>query len=186
MGCVISKLQYLPYYKSSWHLMISISGTLPNWSGVYAIKMTQYQIILASLKTIIEKQDKSLILVDKVVKFLEHFKPLIDWVRLFFINQCFWNQLQHSIVNWEMAWNPRGCSPTLTILPAIQIIEKYDSWLEILMSNLHVKSSNKISVICFLFNLDKLENYDVPTFYEIEFQLDNFCWFYMPGPFSCC
>ncbi len=46
--------------------------------------MTQYQIILAHLKTIIEKQDKILILMDKVVKFLEHFKPLIDWVRLFF------------------------------------------------------------------------------------------------------
>ena len=44
------------------------------------VKMTQYQIILAHLKTIIENQDKILILMNKVVKFLEHFKPLIEWV----------------------------------------------------------------------------------------------------------
>ena len=51
--------------------------------------MTQYQILLANLKTVIEKQDKMFILMDKIFKFLEHFKPLIDWVRLFVINQLF-------------------------------------------------------------------------------------------------
>ena len=49
--------------------------------------MTQFQTILAHLKTIIENQDKILIFMNKVVKFLEQFKPLIDWVSLFLIYQ---------------------------------------------------------------------------------------------------
>ena len=47
--------------------------------------MTQYQIVLKTLKTILEKQDKMFILMEKIVKFLEHFKPLVDWVSLFLL-----------------------------------------------------------------------------------------------------
>ena len=46
--------------------------------------MGQYDIIMATLKTLMEKQDKLLILMEKIVKFIENFKPLIDWVRLFY------------------------------------------------------------------------------------------------------
>ena len=46
--------------------------------------MGQYEIIMATLKTLMEKQDKLLILMEKIVKFIENFKPLIDWVRLFY------------------------------------------------------------------------------------------------------
>ena len=55
--------------------------------------MEQYEIIMATLKTLMEKQDKMLILIEKIVKFLEHFQPLIDVVRLFFINLFFGNSL---------------------------------------------------------------------------------------------
>jgi hypothetical protein len=46
--------------------------------------MGQYEIIMATLKALMEKQDKMFILVEKIVKFIENFKPLIDWVRLFY------------------------------------------------------------------------------------------------------
>ena len=42
--------------------------------------MGQYETIIATLKAILEKQDKILILIGKIVKFVENFKPLIDWV----------------------------------------------------------------------------------------------------------
>ena len=46
--------------------------------------MGQYEMIMATLKASLEKQDKMLILMEKIVKFIENFKPLIDWVRLFY------------------------------------------------------------------------------------------------------
>ena len=46
--------------------------------------MGQYEMIMATLKTLMEKQDKLLILMEKIVKFIEIFKPLIEWVRLFY------------------------------------------------------------------------------------------------------
>jgi hypothetical protein len=51
--------------------------------------MGQYKIIMATLKTLMEKQDKMLILIEKIVKSIEIFKPLIEWVRLFLIYQSF-------------------------------------------------------------------------------------------------
>ena len=52
-------------------------------SGLYKME----QKILENVKIIIEKQDKILILTEKIIKFMEHFQPLIDWVRLFLLRQ---------------------------------------------------------------------------------------------------
>ena len=42
--------------------------------------MGQYKTKIDTLKAILENQDKILILIGKIVKFVENFKPLIDWV----------------------------------------------------------------------------------------------------------
>ena len=46
-------------------------------------------MIMSSLKAVLEKQDQTNILLEKIFKVLENFKPLIDWVRLFLIYQSF-------------------------------------------------------------------------------------------------
>ena len=51
--------------------------------------MGQYEIIMANLKAVLENQDKIIILLEKIFKFLENCKPHIDWVRLFLIYQSF-------------------------------------------------------------------------------------------------
>ena len=83
-------------YQTKW-----ILGNKKTLKEKHCFKMGQYEIILANLKTIIEKQDKIFILMSKIVKFLEHFKPLIDWVRLFFINLFFGNSLG---ILWGILW----------------------------------------------------------------------------------
>ena len=98
MGCVVSSFALFAiiiintfddlFFRKITKLKRILGNKKPS-KEKYCFKMTQYQIILANLKTIIEKQDKIFILMDKIVKFLEHFMPLIDWVRLFFINQHF-------------------------------------------------------------------------------------------------
>ena len=91
-------------YQTKW-----ILGNKKTSKEKHCFKMGQYEIILANLKTIIEKQDKIFILMDKIYKFLEHFKPLIDWVRLFLLTFSlgnFWEFFGNSTgILWEFSQN---------------------------------------------------------------------------------
>ena len=57
--------------------------------------MGQYEMIMSNLKAILEKQDQTNILLEKIFKFIENFKPLIDWVSVSYLpifrNQVKWD-----------------------------------------------------------------------------------------------
>ena len=48
---------------------------------------TQYEVLLSTIKTALDKLENITEIVDKIKECVDIFKPLLDWVRLSVINQ---------------------------------------------------------------------------------------------------